>query len=108
MAKLRGIGHDVYGIDLRHSPDEHEFRADVAEYRQLRQAFMDTAPEIVYHLAAEFGRFNGELYYEDLWRTAMVGTRNVLELCREFGARLSSPPRARSTARPTPTGSTRA
>jgi dTDP-glucose 4,6-dehydratase len=34
----------------------------------------------VYHLAAEFGRINGEEYYDTLWTTNVIGTRNILEL----------------------------
>ena len=29
----------------------------------------------VYHLAAEFGRWNGEDYYENLWCSNVVGRR---------------------------------
>ena len=41
----------------------------------------------MYHLAAEFGRINGEEHYEQVWRTNAIGTRNVLELQRERGFR---------------------
>ena len=43
--------------------------------------------DIVYHLAAEFGRINGEEHYEQVWRTNAIGTRNILELQRERGFR---------------------
>ena len=36
--------------------------------------------EFVYHLAAEFGRINGEEYYDTLWTTNVIGTRNILEI----------------------------
>lgn len=88
VAELRGRGHEVWGCDLTHSADAQQLRADVADYRQLAKAFALAEPEVVYHLAAEFGRLNGEMFYEQLWRTAMVGTRNVLELCHDFQARL--------------------
>jgi hypothetical protein len=35
--------------------------------------------DYVYHLAAEFGRINGEEYYDTLWQTNVIGTRNILE-----------------------------
>lgn len=89
VAELRARGHDVWGCDRRHSGDDMFIRADVAEYRQLSRAFSEAEPDCVYHLAAEFGRHNGEDFYEDLWRTGTIGTRNVLELCKGFGARLA-------------------
>ena len=50
--------------DLTHVADPHYIRADVAEYRQLDDAFdARPGPSVVYHLAAEFGRLNGESYY---------------------------------------------
>ena len=36
--------------------------------------------DYVYHLAAEYGRWNGEDHYENLWRTNVVGTKNMLRL----------------------------
>ena len=36
--------------------------------------------DYVYHLAAEFGRWNGEDFYEQLWRSNAVGTKNVIRL----------------------------
>jgi dTDP-glucose 4,6-dehydratase len=78
---LRARDHEVFGCDVMHSGDRSHIRADVAIRHQLERAFSQSSPEAVYHLAAEFGRLNGELYTEQLWRTAMVGTRNVLELC---------------------------
>ena len=34
----------------------------------------------VFHLAAEYGRWNGEDHYENLWRTNTIGTKNLLRL----------------------------
>jgi nucleoside-diphosphate-sugar epimerase len=39
--------------------------------------------DLVYHCAAEFGRWNGEDFYEQLWRTNAVGTKNVIRLQEE-------------------------
>lgn len=75
-------------MDLRHDGDRQHTRADIAIKHQLERAFELILPEAVYHLAAEFGRHNGEDFTEQLWRTGMVGTRNVLELCRDYGSHL--------------------
>lgn len=89
--ELRERGHDVWGIELQHTGLPQTIRADVADYRQLRAAFTKAGGlggiDVVYHLAAEFGRINGEDHYEQVWRTNVIGTRNVLELQREFGFR---------------------
>jgi dTDP-glucose 4,6-dehydratase len=36
--------------------------------------------DFVYHLAAEYGRWNGEDHYDNLWRTNVIGTKNMLRL----------------------------
>ena len=41
--------------------------------------------DVVYHLAAEFGRWNGEDYYENLWRTNAVGTKNIIRMQEREG-----------------------
>lgn len=85
VVALRARGHEVIGIDIRHTEDG--VRADVAEYRQLERAVPRDA-ELVYHLAAEFGRHNGEDFYEQVWRSNVIGTKNVLQLQKERGFRL--------------------
>ena len=83
--ELRGRGHEVFGCDLQHSSDPNVVRADVADARQLSNAFRAFDDykdyDLVYHLAAEFGRKNGQEFYENLWRTNCIGTRNVIEEC---------------------------
>ena len=44
--------------------------------------------DYVYHLAAEFGRWNGEDFYDTLWRTNAVGTKNVIRLQEKLGFKL--------------------
>ncbi len=86
VKELRRRGHTVFGCDLAHSSDDNYFRVDVGEYREVRDMFA-TKVDFVYHLAAEFGRLNGEQFYERLWRTNVIGTRNILEIQKrqEFG-----------------------
>jgi dTDP-glucose 4,6-dehydratase len=84
-AALRAAGHEVIGIDLRHDVDG--VRADVADYRQL-EAAVPRDIDLMYHLAAEFGRHNGEDFYEQVWRTNATGTKNVLTLQKVRGFKL--------------------
>lgn len=87
VRELRRRGHEVWGCDLQHQADQQYIRADIANYRQLERVF-ERPYQYVYHLAAEFGRINGEEYYDTLWQTNVIGTRNVLELQRKHKFRL--------------------
>lgn len=86
--ELRRRGHKVFGCDLMHSDDPQEMRADVADYRQLEQAFIESVPDLVYHFGAEFGRINGKNFPEMLWRSNCLGTHNVIQLCWQASAHL--------------------
>jgi dTDP-glucose 4,6-dehydratase len=52
----------------------------VSKYRQVERLFEEHDFGYVYHAAAEYGRWNGEDYYENLWLTNAVGTKNILRL----------------------------
>lgn len=86
VKELRKRGHSVSTVDLQHGSHPHHIRADIADWREWFGAFRTINPEMVFHLAAEFGRLNGEDFYERLWRTNVIGTRNVLETqkCHKF------------------------
>lgn len=77
---LRKKGHNVWSCDLMHAGDANYVRCDISKYRQLSGLFEKHSFDHVFHLAAEFGRWNGEDYYENLWMTNVVGTKNMLEL----------------------------
>ncbi len=77
--ELKKRGHEVWQCDLQHHRDDNYIRADVASFRQLERVFEAADYDYVYHLAAEFGRVNGEEYYDTLWQSNVIGTRNVLE-----------------------------
>jgi dTDP-glucose 4,6-dehydratase len=86
--ELRRRGHEVYVADLPHDYDRQYVRADVSEYRQVERIFQQHRFDYVYHLAAEFGRKNGEDFYETLWRTNVIGTKNLIRLQEEHGFRM--------------------
>jgi dTDP-glucose 4,6-dehydratase len=85
---LEGDGHDVWVCDLGHYPSRRYDRCDIGEYRQIEHVVNRVRPELVYHLAAEFGRRNGEDFYETLWRTNAIGTKNLLRLQEHHGFRM--------------------
>ncbi len=99
--ELRDRGYQVASCDLVHQPDEYGFslrsdslqasyvRCDIREYRQLDRLFDKLGPfDYVYHTAAEFGRWNGEDFYENLWQTNAIGTKNILRLQEKLRFRL--------------------
>jgi dTDP-glucose 4,6-dehydratase len=101
ISELRQRGHHVVSCDLAHQPDEIGFslrtdvevplyaRCDVSEFRQLERVFEQTGPfDYVFHCAAEFGRWNGEDFYESLWKTNAIGTKNVIRLQERLKFRL--------------------
>lgn len=87
VKELRKRGYDVWQCDLQHQRDDNYIRADVSNYRQIERVF-EQDYEYVYHLAAEFGRISGEEYYDTLWQTNVIGTRNILELQKKKKFRL--------------------
>jgi len=81
VRELRSRGHEVWLCDLHHSPDSKYIRCDVSKYRQIERLFEIAGNfDYVYHLAAEYGRWNGEHYYENLWLTNVVGTKNMIRM----------------------------
>jgi dTDP-glucose 4,6-dehydratase len=80
VKELRKRGHDVWLCDLRSSEDPKSTRCDVGEFRQVERLFEKHNFEFVYHAAAEYGRWNGEDYYENLWKTNAAGTKNILRV----------------------------
>lgn len=78
-------GNQVFVCDRFHSHYSNYYRCDISEYRQLERLFDDIGNvDFVYHLAAEFGRNNGEDYYEQVWKTNVVGTKHVIRLQEKF------------------------
>ena len=80
VRELASRGHDVLSSDLYGNERTDFVRCDVREYRQLARVLEARKPDYVYHLAAEYGRWNGEDYYENLWSTNAIGSKNVIRL----------------------------
>lgn len=93
--------HEVFGIDLFHdfgevgwehnmsNYDSNYCRCDISDFRQLYRVFEKKGPfDFVYNAAAEFGRWNGEDYYEQLWRSNAIGTKNIIRMQEKFHFKL--------------------
>jgi len=97
VPELERRGHRVFVADIRHHHNAPNYaRCDVSEFRQVERLWQGGGwpfgytpkPQkfdLVYHLAAEFGRWNGEDYYENLWKTNAVGTKNILRMQEREG-----------------------
>ena len=96
---LKSRKHQVFGIDLFHTneryghglgkvPDDNYFRCDISEYRQLQYIIEYVQPDIVFNCAAKFGRWNGEHFYEKVWKSNAIGTKNVIRLQEKHGFKL--------------------
>ena len=87
--ELRNRGHEVLACDLLHKPRDNYIRADVGKYRQIERVFEENDGfDFVYHLAAEYGRWNGEGYYENLWETNVIGTKHMIRLQEKLGFKM--------------------
>ena len=86
--ELNKRGYEVMAVDLYNTDRENYVRADVRNYRQLEKVFEKQTFDFVYHLAAEYGRWNGEDYYENLWETNVIGTKHLLRLQERLGFRM--------------------
>ncbi len=86
--ELRSRGHEITTLDLYNTERDDYIRADVKNYRQLERVFDGEKFDYVYHLAAEYGRWNGEEYYENLWQTNVIGTKHMIRLQEKLGFRM--------------------
>ena len=96
VKELRDRGNTVFVADIRHHNDPEYARCDVGEFHQVERLWTGGGWEngycpnghkfdYVYHLAAEFGRWNGEDYFENVWRTNAIGTKNILRMQEREG-----------------------
>ena len=101
IPELRKRGNEVISCDLAHQPDEMGFsvksdlhkptyaRCDIREYRQIERLFQTFGQfDYVYNCAAEFGRWNGEDFYENLWHSNVIGLKNFIRLQEKLHFRL--------------------
>jgi len=81
-------GHEVYIFDFVRSKRERYFHGDIIDYHNISQAFKSVRPEVVFHLAAKISRKECEEAPYMSIETNVVGTLNVVDLCKEYSSRL--------------------
>jgi dTDP-glucose 4,6-dehydratase len=86
---LRSRGHKVIACDLYNNDRDDYIRCDVRNYRQIEMLFKEYGSfDYVYHVAAEYGRWNGEAYYENLWQTNVIGAKHILRFQEKYKFRM--------------------
>jgi dTDP-glucose 4,6-dehydratase len=88
LVECRRRGNDAIPSDILQSTDSQFIRCDIGKFRQLDHIFVENDIDYVFHAAAEYGRWNGENYYENLWNTNAVGTKNVLRAQQKHGFKM--------------------
>jgi len=87
--ELVSRGHKVIACDLYNTDRNDYMRCDIRNYRQIENLFLTHGPfDFVFHLAAEYGRWNGEAYYENLWETNCIGLKHILRLQESYKFKL--------------------
>lgn len=85
---LEARGYDVKVMDNRIVKRPGYIRADICSTVEVMQAFKQWDIDYVLHLAGEVGRENGELFARRQVDVNVSGSLNIIQMCREFGARL--------------------
>jgi nucleoside-diphosphate-sugar epimerase len=85
---LRNQGHEVYGIDTKQRFAQKFITADVTTPGDLFRVFDFVRPDVVIHLAAMVSRVTCEVAPVHTVQTNIAGTANVIELCKDFKAKL--------------------
>jgi dTDP-glucose 4,6-dehydratase len=86
--QLVSRGHEVIASDLDNRDQEGYVRCDVRAFRQMERLIESPRFDLIYHLAAEYGRWNGEEYFENLWQTNAIGLKNMIRLQEKHKFRL--------------------
>jgi dTDP-glucose 4,6-dehydratase len=63
-------------------------KGDIRNYTEMEYVFRVAEPDIVFHLAAEVGRYNSELYHGKCVDNNVLGALNVAMQCLDYGSKL--------------------
>lgn len=86
--ELVSRGHEVFAVDLLNNERDNYARCDVRNIRQIESVLEKHKFDYVYHLAAEYGRWNGEDHYENLWETNVIGSKNMIRMQERYKFRM--------------------
>ena len=81
-ADLSAAGYDVYGTSFHTTSDEKIFNVDLCDLKSLRNLIARISPDVIFHLAAI--SFVDHEDKEEIYRTNVIGTRNLLASLSEI------------------------
>lgn len=80
--RLKNDGVEVYGVS-RNKTTKDIFKVDVSKYSDLESVIKKYKINTCYHLAGESLVENGQKFPYQTFKTNILGTLNVLEVCRK-------------------------
>ena len=80
--------YEIYTLDQYISDDIDYYRADVSIMTELNHIFEKHKFDLVIHMAAECGIENCEEHIQKSIQTNIVGTYNVINLCKKYDTKL--------------------
>jgi dTDP-glucose 4,6-dehydratase len=84
VRELASRGHTLTLADKGLYSSPNYYKCDITQYRQLEHVFLENKIDCIYNLAAEFGRWNGEMFYENMWMTNVIGFKHLLRLQEQY------------------------
>lgn len=85
---VKSMGHDIFRLDQIQGCGDDYLCGNILNYSELSVAFEKFKPEVVYHLAAMVSRVVCERSPNLTVRTNVIGTYNVIQLCKIYNAKL--------------------
>lgn len=85
---LRHCGHEVLRSDIAQNYAKDYIKADITAPIELYEAAYEFKPQVVFHLAGMVSRITCEKAPALTINTNVVGTANIIELCKMVGAKL--------------------
>jgi dTDP-glucose 4,6-dehydratase len=80
--------YETYALDQYISDDVNYYRADVSIMTELINIFDEHKFDLVIHMAAECGIENCEEHIQKSIQTNIVGTYNIINLCKKYNTKL--------------------
>jgi nucleoside-diphosphate-sugar epimerase len=85
---LISLNNNVIGLDQYILSEDNYIRADISILSELINIFKNNTFDLVIHLASECGIENCEEHIQKSMQTNLIGSYNVIFLCKEYNIRL--------------------
>jgi len=85
---LISLNNSVIGLDQYILSEDNYIRADISILSELINIFKNNTFDLVIHLASECGIENCEEHIQKSMQTNLIGSYNIISLCKEYNIRL--------------------